>query len=119
MGNPYYQLLETGFLLVSLGLSVYMALDQNNLLWYVVAGFLAGMAINNAAVYDSLKKQEPQFELLSAEIIDNSQIEFPNILKTKCFKTMDDAEKWAKEQINISKNWRVIDLRTGLPIKKQ
>jgi len=118
MRDPYYQVFNIGFLLAALCLSIYMALDSNNLLWFVAAGGLAGMAINDAAVYDSLKKKDPQFDLFSAEIID-SPIEFPNTLKTKCFKNVEDAEKWAKEQTGLSKNWRIIDLKTGLSIKKQ
>ena len=98
----------------------YVLITSNSILWmFLLCVYAAWLTLSGVKIINMERFPDvAPSERFQAEILNGRQTVFPDIHKMKSFIIIDDAEKWAKENAHYDESWRVIDLNTGMEIKK-
>lgn len=109
-------------IVILIGLAIYMSIslieqDLNNGITWLFLGLSCGAIGSTAIRLMRKKKEEPNYERYNVQIVNGHGTMYPDVLKHKMVKSLDEGIVWANGEAKESQSWRIMDIMDGKIVK--
>ena len=109
-------------IIILIGLAIYMSITlmqedfKNGAIWLVL-GLSVGVLSAAMIQIFRKKKEVSDCERYNVQIVDGYASAYPDVIKQKMVKSVDEGIAWATGETNGTQSWRIMDILDGKIVK--